>query len=141
MILKLNVCVADSKRVPEVRKFDEQSEFYITEGCHIIELSNLESDPLVSIARARVEPGVTTKWHQLIGVTERYVIQSGSGSVEVGQLAPQQVGAGDVVIIPPGCRQRISNNGGEDLVFLAICSPRFTPDAYVDLETREGQPL
>ncbi len=126
---------------PRIIHFDAGSEYWFGERCYINELANGPEDPDVSIARARVEPGVTTAWHSLSAVTERYVIQSGSGSVEVGQLAPQQVGAGDVVIIPPGCRQRISNNGGEDLVFLAICSPRFTPDAYVDLETREGQPL
>jgi mannose-6-phosphate isomerase-like protein (cupin superfamily) len=35
-----------------------------------------------------------------------------------------------VVIIPPHCWQRITNNGAEDLIFLAICSPRFLPENY-----------
>ena len=46
----------------------------------------------------------------------------------------QAVQPGDVVIIPPLCRQRIANTGGSDLVFLAICSPRFRPGCYEDLE-------
>jgi mannose-6-phosphate isomerase-like protein (cupin superfamily) len=54
--------------------------------------------------------------------------------VEVGSAAPQEVGPGDVVVIPPGVPQRIANTGGADLVFLAICTPRFTPDAYEDIE-------
>ena len=58
----------------------------------------------------------------------------GVGSVEIGDLPPHRVTAGDVVIIPPQVRQRISNIGTDDLVFLAICSPRFTGAAYVDLE-------
>ena len=45
-----------------------------------------------------------------------------------------RVVAGDVVIIPAEVRQRISNVGAGDLVFLAICSPRFTTEVYVDLE-------
>jgi mannose-6-phosphate isomerase-like protein (cupin superfamily) len=45
------------------------------------------------------------------------------------------MGDGDVVIIPAGARQRISNTGTIDLVFLAICVPRFTPGAYVDIES------
>jgi len=70
-----------------------------------------------------------------VGITERYVILTGTGLVEVGELTSQEVRCGDVVIIPPGCTQRISNHGEVDLVFLAICTPRFTPAAYEDLES------
>ena len=111
-----------------------EDEFYTSEGCHIIEVSNTAQDPDVSIARARVEPGVTTRWHRLAGTAERYVILSGLGRVEIGNLPPTDVAVGDVVLIPPMCRQRIVNTGDEDLVFLAICSPRFTNDAYKDIE-------
>lgn len=87
----------------------------------------------MSIARARVESGKTTKWHYLRGVTERYVILEGVGSVEVGNLEPQEVSVGDVVIIPPEVHQRISNIGEDDLIFLAICSPRFDESIYVSI--------
>lgn len=110
------------------------NEFHIPENCYITELSNTPDDPDVSIARARVEPGVTTRWHRLVGTTERYYIISGRGYVEVGNLIPQEVNAGDMVIIPPLCRQRISNSGSEDLIFLAICSPRFSNHVYEDIE-------
>jgi len=69
-----------------------------------------------------------------IGTVERYVILEGEGCVEVGSLPPQVVGAGDVVLIPPSCRQRITNNGQGDLLFLAVCTPRFTNEAYADLD-------
>ena len=115
-------------------------EVLIPEGCYIVELSNSEGDPDVSIARAQVEPGVKTAWHVLHGTVERYVILSGHGSVEIGQLESQKVAAGDVVLIPSGCRQRISNTGQQDLVFLAICSPRFQPDAYEAASPRNLPP-
>jgi mannose-6-phosphate isomerase-like protein (cupin superfamily) len=118
---------------PAVRKFGDAKEYYFVEGCYITELSNTGDDPAVSIARARVEPGVTTRWHRLSGITERYVILEGSGRVEVGGFTPRAVGAGDVVVIPPLTAQRISNTGADDLVFLAICSPRFLEDAYESL--------
>lgn len=86
------------------------------------------------IARARVQPGVTTRWHRLYGITERYIILEGDGLVEIGDLAPQEVRHGDVVLIPPECRQRITNIGSKDLVFLAICTPRYRQDAYEDIE-------
>ena len=110
------------------------NEFYTPEKCYITELSNTPDDPDVSIARARVEPGVTTCWHRLRGTFERYYIVNGRGRVEVGKLPPQEVKAGDVVLIPPKCRQRITNISSEDLVFLAICTPGFSNDVYEDIE-------
>lgn len=119
---------------PAIKRENKNGEFYITEGCFITELSNSAEDPDVSIARARVEPGVTTRWHRLTGTHERYCIISGHGLVEAGELRAQEVQAGDVVLIPAGCRQRISNKGAGDLIFLAICSPRFISTVYEDLE-------
>jgi len=113
--------------------FDLSREYYFKEGCFITELSNSPDDPAVSIARARVEPGQTTRWHCLNGVTERYVILEGIGRVEVGNLEPQEVNVGDSVIIPAEKRQRITNIGENDLIFLAICSPRFEESLYVSL--------
>lgn len=109
-------------------------EFYISEGCFITELSNTPDDPAVSIARARVPQGVTTRWHRVKDTAERYVVLEGKGRVEVGSLAPQEVGPGDVVLIPPSVRQRIANVGQGDLIFLAICTPRFVQEAYEDIE-------
>lgn len=121
---------------PSIKKVNLDQEFFIPEGCYITELSNSPDDPDASIARARVAPGVTTRWHRLAGTIERYVILEGRGVVEVGDLPGTEVGTGDVVLIPPMCRQRIRNTGPEDLVFLAICSPRFTEDIYEDIDSR-----
>ena len=96
---------------------DAAAEFDTAERCHIIEYSNSAQDPELSIARARVAPGVTTRWHRLQGTAERYHILSGEGVVEVGTLPETPVGLGDTVLIPPGCRQRITNTGQVDLIF------------------------
>jgi mannose-6-phosphate isomerase-like protein (cupin superfamily) len=113
-----------------IRFFNENVEFYTEEKCFIIELSNTADDAAVSIARARVLPGVTTLWHQLEGITERYFILEGKAVVEVGTLPAQPVNPGDTVIIPANCPQRITNTGSQDLIFLAICTPRFRQEAY-----------
>ena len=118
----------------QIRQMVPEAEFLTAEGCHINELSNSDADPEVSIARARVCPGITTRWHRIAGTTERYVILSGRGQVEVGNLTAQAAAPGDVVLIPPCCRQRIACLGKEDLVFLAICTPRFRPEAYEDID-------
>lgn len=118
----------------EIRRMTPEKEFYTAEGCYINELSNVPYDPEVSIALAKVNPSVTTRKHRLHGITERYVILEGKGLVEVGDLPPQEVSYGDVVLIPPETPQRIKNTGENDLIFLAICSPRFVQEAYSDID-------
>jgi len=103
------------------------------ERCFILESWNDESDPSVSISRARVTPGVTTQLHSL-DVDEWYVIVSGQGEMEVGDAQSRGVRPGDVVVIPAGTPQRITNAGEEDLVFYCVCSPRFRPETYRSLE-------
>ncbi|MDD2768821.1 MAG: cupin domain-containing protein [Methylococcus sp.] len=110
-------------------------EYYFEERCYIAEWSNSPADADVSIARARVEPGVTTRRHRLMNVTERYVILEGEGQVEIGEKMLETVRPGDVVVIPPGVPQRIANTGQTNLVFLAICQPRFVPEVYEDIDT------
>lgn len=114
----------------EIIGSDSEEYFFESEGCYITELSNSEADPGLSIARARVRPGVTTSWHRLAGTTERYCILSGVGMVEIGDAEKKEVAPGDVVLIPPLRRQRITNIGSQDLIFLAICSPRFEECNY-----------
>ncbi|UJJ30445.1 cupin domain-containing protein [Halopseudomonas maritima] len=67
-------------------------------------------------------------------MAERYVTEAGEGMVELGEEALQRLSAGDVVVIPAGCPQRIRCVGEQQLVFLAICTPRFEPGCYEDLE-------
>ncbi len=107
-------------------------EYFFREGCFITELSNRADDPAVSVARVRVEPGKTTRWHRLRDTVERYVILSGKGTADIGDDAPTQVQAGDTVLIPASRPQRIRNDGQDDLVFLAVCTPRFILENYED---------
>jgi len=113
-----------------IRKSTESAEYFTDERCHILELSNTPDDPAVSIARARVEPGVTTKKHRVAGTVERYVILEGEGRVSIEGLADQDVGPGDVAVIPAGITQSVANTGAGDLLFLCICTPRFEWDNY-----------
>jgi mannose-6-phosphate isomerase-like protein (cupin superfamily) len=109
-------------------------EFSTPERCYIIETYNSPADESLSIARARVPPGVTTAWHHVEGTIERYVIAEGCGRVEIGDFPASDVGPGDVVIIPAGVRQRITNVGDHDLIFYCVCTPRFRQQNYRTLE-------
>ena len=111
----------------------EEDEYFFDEGCFILEVLNDDEDEDCSVVRARIEPGVTTLWHRLEGTTERYVITAGSGVAEVGNETIE-VSVGDIVLIPPMVPQRITNTGQDDLVFLAVCTPRFRKEHYIQDE-------
>ena len=118
---------------PLILKQDLAKEFHTPERCFIIESLNATYDSL-SVARARVEPGITTKWHCVEGTEERYIIAEGAGRVEIGVLPAAEVGPGDVVLIPAGVRQRIANTGNRDLIFYCVCTPPFEQRRYRELE-------
>lgn len=105
---------------------------FLKENCGIVEIWNRSADPQVSIARARVAPGQRTRPHSLDGTTERYLIVSGSGRAHIEGAEPRQMRAGDLAVIPPGAVQWIENIEVEDLVFYAICTPRFQMQNYRD---------
>jgi len=108
-------------------------EVWTGERCFITELVNDEAWPGFSLARCRVEPGVTTQLHAL-SVLEFYVVEHGEGRMRVGDAAPFAIGPGDTVTIPKHVAQSVANTGTDDLVVLCVCSPRFLPDCYTSLE-------
>lgn len=120
---------------PTLNSPDESKEFFTNERCHILELlNNHNTDKSFSIARARVESGVTTAWHRLSDITEYYYILEGVGFMEIGENPGFEVKKNDLITIPSNQAQRIENTGVEDLVFLALCDPPFTDANYTDLE-------
>jgi mannose-6-phosphate isomerase-like protein (cupin superfamily) len=122
-------------RLPRVFSTPPSREYYFREGCHILEWLNDPADPELSIARARVAAGTRTRRHRLEGTTERYLILSGEGRVFLGDdETGQPVGPGEVVWIPAGTDQSIEALGREELVFLALCTPRFEERHYVATE-------
>ena len=108
-------------------------EIWTSERCFIRECLNDTAYPEVSIARCRVEPGVTTQNHAL-SVHEIYVIEAGNGLMMLGDQAPFAVSEGSVVTIPKHTAQSIRNTGTDDLEFLCVCTPRFSRECYTSLE-------
>ena len=108
-------------------------ERWTTERCWISELVNDAAWPEFSLARCRVEPGVTTELHAL-SVHEVYVLEQGRGLMHIDDGQPFAVGPGDAVTIPKHAAQRIRNTGSADLLFLCVCAPRFSQECYTSLE-------
>jgi len=118
----------------EIRRGSEFREIETAERCFIAEISGESNNDPMSIARARIKPGVTTVWHRLKGGSERYIILLGKGLVEGDGIAPTEVFPGDTILFPEETPQRITNIGNEDLVFYCICVPPFHSLCYESLE-------
>src|SRR5436305_7695940 len=77
-----------------------------------------------SLVEASLPPGGSTERHLHTTSEELYVILDGAGVMEIdGDRAP--IGAGDVVLIPPGARHQISASADGPLRFLCCCSPPY----------------
>ena len=111
----------------------DTTEFWTGERCYITELLNNDKSPEVSLAVARIEPGVHTQLHSLTGIEEVYVVRSGRGVIEIDGVE-QELAAGDQAIVPASAAQRVRNTGSDDLFCYCLCRPRFRPECYVDLE-------
>jgi mannose-6-phosphate isomerase-like protein (cupin superfamily) len=98
-----------------------------------MELVNSERCPGVSLAVARVEPGVSTQLHALSGVEEIYLVRSGRGVIEIDGVE-QELDVGDQAVVAASAAQRITNTGDDDLVCYCLCRPRFRAECYVNLE-------
>jgi mannose-6-phosphate isomerase-like protein (cupin superfamily) len=70
---------------PYILKASVKEEFMTVERCNITEVANDDDDIELSVAIARVEPGITTAWHKLDDINERYLLISGEGRVELGE--------------------------------------------------------
>lgn len=126
---------------PLILRDDSRSESGIEPGCFITDWLNDPADPDLSIARIRVEVGAETRLRRFQNIWERYVVLEGQGRIELvgpnrsfteGDHTISALEPGDVVMIPAGYSRRISNIGDGELVFLAICTPRFRPAAQPD---------
>jgi mannose-6-phosphate isomerase-like protein (cupin superfamily) len=118
---------------PKIVKTKDLNEYFTPEQCFIAENYSAKD---VSIARATIKPKETTHAHHLKAEKEIYIITEGVGKVAIGNLPPTKVEKGDVVVIPAGVSQKVTNIGDVDLVFYCVVTPRFTQDCYVDEEKR-----
>jgi len=99
------------------------------DGSALRELLHPGQDPLplgYSLARAVVRPGAKTTPHRLKS-SEVYYILEGRGLMRIGGETAE-VGAGQVIFIPPFHVQSIENSGQADLVFLCIVDPAWRPE-------------
>jgi mannose-6-phosphate isomerase-like protein (cupin superfamily) len=85
-----------------------------------------------SLAQITLPPGGSAPRHYHPANEESYLILSGTGRVTLDDET-RSVSTGDAIAIPINVVHTIINDSQEDLVFLAICVPPWTPDCSVFL--------
>lgn len=83
-----------------------------------------------SLAQITLPPGKAAPRHYHPMNEESYFILSGSGRV-ILEGESRAVTAGDAIAIPANVVHEIINDSQNDLVFLAVCVPPWTPDCSV----------
>jgi predicted cupin superfamily sugar epimerase/mannose-6-phosphate isomerase-like protein (cupin superfamily) len=84
----------------------------------------------LSVARFTLAPGHSSGTSYNHRSEEVFLVVSGSGHVHL-RAETKPVGPGSTVFIPATVPHSIEANPGNDLVFLAISAPAFTPEDYV----------
>jgi mannose-6-phosphate isomerase-like protein (cupin superfamily) len=94
------------------------------------EKSPLARTSRLSVARFTLAPGRSSGTSYNHHSEEVFLVLSGSGHVHL-QADAQPVGPGSTVFIPATQPHSIAADPGNELVFLAISAPAFTPEDYV----------
>ncbi len=112
-----------------IRNLRECKEFIAGDNTTLRELLNPLRDDLrlgYSLAHASVKPGQKTFDHILTS-SEVYYILQGNGIMRINEES-KEVKTGQAVYIQPNATQSIENVGLEELVFLCIVDPAWSPD-------------
>ena len=109
--------------------------FITKDTCEIREIMSPANSTIErqSLAEATLAPGRSTVLHIHETVEEIYYIMSGEGVMFI-EGEERDVFAGDAIANLPGKRHKITNTGDEPLVFLCICTPRYTHEDTVLIE-------
>jgi mannose-6-phosphate isomerase-like protein (cupin superfamily) len=104
------------------QSLDRADPFTTKDGSTIRELHHTSTQ---SLAEAALEPGQATQRHYHERSEEIYLVTKGSGELEVDGET-RRVRPGDAIVIPPGARHTLENDGTSELTILCICSPAYS---------------
>ena len=81
----------------------------------------------VSVNWLEVPPGVSEELRSHEEAEQVYVVVSGSGTM-TATGDTQQLGAGDLVLIPPATDHAVANDGDQPLALVSVQSPAVSAD-------------
>ena len=101
--------------------------FLADDGSLVQELAAPGNAPLTrhSLAEIRHPAGTASREHSHRIAEEVYYVLEGEGMMRVDGQA-RAIGPGDVVVISPGQRHQVAQQGDGDLVLLVTCVPAYS---------------
>jgi mannose-6-phosphate isomerase-like protein (cupin superfamily) len=114
---------------------DEIEPFRADDGAIVRELASPNNAPLTrhSLAEIRHPPGTASQEHYHTEAEEVYYVLTGQGGVRIDDEA-RTIGPGDVVVIAPGQRHKVWQEGEDELVLLVTCVPAYSVGEVVFTE-------
>jgi mannose-6-phosphate isomerase-like protein (cupin superfamily) len=115
---------------PFFKRTEDCREIVAADECRLRELFHPDRDAPdlpYSLAVAFIERGAATAPHRLTEEDELYYFLEGHGSIAVGESL-REVGQGDVVLVPRGVTQSVTNTGNGPLRWLNLVSPPWRLD-------------
>jgi mannose-6-phosphate isomerase-like protein (cupin superfamily) len=114
---------------------DDVGPFVGDDGAIVRELASPHNSPLTrhSLAEIRHPPGTASQEHYHSVAEEVYYVLAGRGGIRVDGET-RTLGPGDVVVIAPGERHKVWQEGEGDLVLLVTCVPAYSVDEVVFTE-------
>ena len=119
----------------DIKNLNEVPPFITKDGSEIRELLAHRNSAIrnQSLAEARLPAGASTQEHYHVRTEEIYFITHGAGRIRIaGETSDVKVG--DAIAIPPGCKHKLWNTGGEPLRLLCCCAPAYEHDDTVITE-------
>ena len=117
-----------------VRSLQEAVPFTTKDGSTIRSLLDSTTAPVEgqSLAEATLEPGHATQRHHHRQTEEIYLVTEGRGRMEIDG-EERDVAVCDAILIPPGARHQLRNDGDGALRILCCCAPPYRhDDTYLD---------
>ncbi len=116
----------------DIERLDQRQAFVTADGSTIRELAGLPSGNASqqSLAEATVPAGGETVEHYHRTTEEIYLFVRGVGRMRLGEQEAE-ISSGDAVVIPPGVRHKLWNQGAEPLVLYCCCAPPYRDEDTV----------
>ena len=124
--------------VMDIHNLERVPAFRTKDGSEIRELLAYRNSVIrhQSLAEARLPVGGATQEHYHRRTEEIYYITHGFGRMRLGD-EEREVGPGDAIAIPPGCRHKLWNIGSEPLRLLCCCAPAYEHEDTVLTGSRQ----
>ena len=110
----------------DIKHLEAVASFITKDGSEIRELLAHRNSVIrqQSLAEARLPAGASTQEHYHVRTEEIYYITHGTGRICIDGET-REVKVGDAIAIPPGCKHKLWNTGGEPLRLLCCCAPAY----------------